>query len=46
MVNSDASTTAMSSISRLTSDLGEKTVMICSEPLIAECIRQKDWVAR
>jgi hypothetical protein len=46
MVNSDPSTTAMSSISRLAGDLGEKTMMVCSQNIILECISQPSWVAR
>jgi len=38
MVNSDPATTAMSSISRLAGDLGEKTMMVCSQSIILECI--------
>lgn len=38
MVNSDPVSTAMSSIARLSNDLGEKTIMACSQNLILECI--------
>jgi len=46
MVNSDPATTAMSSISRLANDLGEKTMMVCSQNVILECISQPTWEAR
>ncbi len=36
----------MSSISRLAGDLGEKTMMVCSQNIILECISQPSWVAR
>ena len=31
--------TAASSIQRLSMDLGEKTTLVCCQPIIAECVR-------
>jgi len=35
--------TAASSISRLTEDLGEKTTLACCQPIITECIHAEDF---
>jgi len=43
MVGKDAVSTAMSSILRLSEDLGSKTVIACTDPIIAELMQSPDW---
>ena len=38
LVGKDPVSTAMSAISRLSEDLGEKTTLACTQPIIAECV--------
>ena len=44
LMSKDPATTAMSSINRLCEDLGEKTTLLCTQPIIAECINSENWI--
>ena len=44
LVGKDPVSTAMSAISRLSEDLGEKTTLACTQPIIAECVNSQDWI--
>jgi hypothetical protein len=46
MVSNDPVSTAMSSITRLASDLGEKATFSATQELIGECIASDQWVRR
>ena len=46
LVSKDPVTTAISAISRLSEDLGDKTTLQCAQPIIAECINSQDWIQR